>query len=92
MAGHEQDKEREERIHMEIMPDAFGSDERAISWHNYLSYTLEFPFSARCIVQRVSSPLAVGDKVKVVGIAPDEECEREMFYWSVGNAVSWLFR
>ena len=63
MAHHEKDKEREERIHMEIMPDAFGSDEQAMSWHNYLSYTVEFPFSARCIVQRVSSPLEVGDDV-----------------------------
>jgi hypothetical protein len=27
----------------------------------------------------VTSPLRVGDEVEVLGMAPDEECEREMF-------------
>jgi Calcium binding len=38
-----------------------------------------FPFLARCIARRVTSPLKVGDEVEVLKMAPDEECEREMF-------------
>jgi Calcium binding len=72
------DEVREERIDMEIMPDAHGKIEQAISWYNYLSDTLQFPFSARCIVQRATSPLALGEKVTVTGMAPDEECEHDM--------------
>ncbi len=73
------DEAREERIHMEIIVDAYGPEERAMGWYNYLSDTLQFPFSARCIARRVISPLEPGDEVEVVGMAPDEECEHDMF-------------
>lgn len=73
------EEEREERIHMEIIVDAYGPEEQAISWYNYLSDTLQFPFSARCVARRAISPLKPGDEVEVVGIAPDEECQHEMF-------------
>jgi hypothetical protein len=73
------DEECEERIQMEIVVDAYGPEEQAMGWYNYLSDTLEIPFSARCIVRRATSPLEPGDEVEVVGIAPDEECEHEMF-------------
>jgi hypothetical protein len=73
------DEEREERIHMEIVVDAYGPEEQAMGWYNYLSDTLQFPFSARCVARRPISPLEPGDEVEVVGIAPDEECEHEMF-------------
>ncbi|GHO75253.1 calcium-binding protein [Ktedonobacter sp. SOSP1-85] len=73
------EEEREERIHMEIIVDAYGPEEQAISWYNYLSDTLQFPFSARCVARRAISPLEPGDEVEVVGIAPDEECQHEMF-------------
>lgn len=73
------EEEREERIHMEIIVDAYGPEEQAISCYNYLSDTLQFPFSARCVARRAISPLKPGDEVEVVGIAPDEECQHEMF-------------
>lgn len=38
-----------------------------------------FPFRARCSAERLISPLRLGDKVEVTGMAPEEECEREMF-------------
>ena len=79
MTRQTKDEEREERIHMEIIVDAYDSEERAMGWYNYLADTLQFPFSARCVAQRVTSPLEPGDKVEVVDIAPAEECEREMF-------------
>ena len=73
------DEEREERIDMEITVDAYGPEEQAMGWYNYLSDTLQFPFSAKCLTQRIISPLELGDEVEVVEIAPAKECEHEMF-------------
>ena len=73
------DEEREERIHNEAVVDAYDSEEQAIGWRTYLDERLRFPFHARCIAERLISPLRLGDKVEVTGMAPEEECEREMF-------------
>jgi hypothetical protein len=64
---------------MEIVVDAYGEEERAMGWHCYLHDRLAFPFPARCIAGRITSPLKVGDEVEVLEMAPEEECEREMF-------------
>jgi len=79
MTRLDKDEAREQRIHMEITVDAYGPEEQAISWYNYLDDTLQFPFSARCVALRPTSPLELEDKVEVVGMAPAEECEHEMF-------------
>jgi Calcium binding len=79
MTRQAKDEEREERINMEIIVDAYGPEEQASGWYNYLSDTLQFPFSARCVVRRTTSPLEPGDEVEVVDMAPDEDCEHEMF-------------
>jgi hypothetical protein len=79
MARQARDEAREERIHMEIIVDAYGPEEQASGWYNYLDDTLQFPFSARCVVRRTTSPLEPGEKVEVIGMAPDEECEHDMF-------------
>ncbi len=79
MAHRSKDEEREERIDMEIVVDAYGPEERAMGWYVYLSDTLQFPFSAKCITRRATSPLKPGDEVKVVGMASEEECQHEMF-------------
>ncbi|MFL5628891.1 MAG: calcium-binding protein [Ktedonobacteraceae bacterium] len=79
MTDQAKDDAREERIHMEIIVDAYGPEEQAMGWYNSLDDTLHFPFSARCIVRRTSSPLEPGEKVVVVGMAPAEECDHEMF-------------
>jgi Calcium binding len=79
MARQARDEAREERIHMEIIVDAYGPEEQASGWYNYLDDTLQFPFSARCIIRRTTSPLEPGEKVEVIGMAPDEECEHDMF-------------
>lgn len=50
----------------------------ALGWYCYLDDKLQFPFKARCIARRASSPLEVGDTVEVVGMPLEEECEREM--------------
>jgi len=61
------DDEREERIDMEIIADAYGPDEQAMGWYAYLENTLEFPFITRCVAERAISPLRVDDEVEVIG-------------------------
>lgn len=79
MANTKKDESREQRIEMEIIVDAYGEEEHALGWYYYLEQNLKFPFPARCIAKRAISPLLVGDKVKVVGMPSEDDCEREMF-------------
>ena len=74
-----QDSDREERISMEIIVDAYGPEEQAMGWYCYLEDTLRFPFTAICNSKRAISPLLIKDEVDVIAMAPEEECEREMF-------------
>lgn len=73
------DKAREERIDMEIVVDAYHRDERVMGWFVYLQDTLHFPFKARCISRRPISPLKKREEVEVIDMAPDDECDSEMF-------------
>ena len=50
-----------------------------MGWYYYLEERLKFPFKARCKSKREISPLRVGEDVDVMGMAPEEECESEMF-------------
>ena len=89
MTRRAKDEEREERIHMEIIVDAYDPEEQAMGWYYYLEGTMQFPFSARCVSQRAISPLESGEEVEVVGMAPVEECDHEMFVmvtWTVSYA------
>ncbi len=79
MAPMPKDAEREERIHREIIVDAYSGDEQATGWYYYLEGTLYVPFLARCVTERAISPLHTGDEVEVVGLAPEGECRYEMF-------------
>lgn len=82
------DKKREERIDMEIVVDAYDREERIMGWCVYLEDVLEFPFNARCISQRPISPLKKGEEVDVIEMAPEDECESEMFVtvkWDKGK-------
>ncbi|MEM6351137.1 MAG: calcium-binding protein [Cyanobacteria bacterium J06629_9] len=79
MPTPKRDPEREERITMEIVVDAYGPEEQAMGWYYYLDDTLHYPFTATCIRKRRISPLKEGKTVEVLSMAPAEECEREMF-------------
>src|SRR5438105_1283515 len=79
MASSKDDEEREQRIMMEIVVDAYGPEERSLSWYYYLDEKLQYPFRARCIAERPVSPLRVGEEVEVAGLAPEESCEHDMF-------------
>jgi hypothetical protein len=75
------DDMREERIIMEAVVDAYGPEERAMGWYYYLDNKLKFPFKARCRIVRPISILKVGEEVEVLGMAPEEGCDSEMFVW-----------
>lgn len=75
---------REKRIDMEIVVDAYGAGEQAMSWYYYLEDNLKFPFPATYARKRDISPLKLKEKVEVVGMPLTDECEREMFV-----AIKW---
>jgi len=73
------DPKREHRIDMEIIVDAYDECERAMGWYYYLEEHLQFPFAASCILKRATSPLRLRDKVEVLGMPLEDECEHEVF-------------
>jgi hypothetical protein len=73
------DGKREERIMMEVIVDCYGPEEQAMGWYYYLQEKLRFPFLSNCIAERAISPLRKGDKIEIVGMAPESECQHEMF-------------
>lgn len=73
-----EDKAREDRIIMEIVVDAYGPEERAMGWFYYLENNLT-PFTATRTKERSISPLRKGEEVEVIGMAPEDECQHEMF-------------
>jgi hypothetical protein len=79
MPKTKRDEAREERIRMEVIVDAYDSEEQALGWYYYLEEKLHFPFPAKCIAERATSPLRKGDEVQVVGMAPEDECLHEMY-------------
>jgi hypothetical protein len=50
------DTDRERRIMEVIVVDAYGAEERAMSWYYYLDDQLRFPFTATCIAKRSILP------------------------------------
>lgn len=83
----ERDEEREDRIYMEAVVDAYSPEERAMGWYYYLEDKITFPFTARCVEEKRISPLKVGEKVKVIGMVPQEDCMNQMFV-----AIEWRDR
>ena len=79
MAKAKKDHRRERRIEMEIIVDAYDEHERAMGCYYYLEEQLQFTFTATCITKRAISPLRVKDEVLFFGMAPEDECEHEIF-------------
>jgi Calcium binding len=78
VAKPKRDRLREERIHNEVIVDAYGPEEQALGWYYFLEGKLRFPFPARCILARVVSPLRKGETVKVRSMAPEDACTGDM--------------
>jgi hypothetical protein len=82
---------REERIHNEIIVDAYGPEEQALGWYYYLENQIRFPLSARCITSRVMSPLRKGETVEVRGLAPEDSCAHDMLVLIRWHGRKWRF-
>lgn len=87
MTWVERDEERDERIEMEIIVDAYTPDEQAYGWHAYLDDVLDFPFEARCTTEREESPLNEGETVRVVGMSSTEPTLTQQYV-----TVEWMDR
>ncbi len=79
MSKARKNTERERRITEEIIVDAYGPEEQAMGWYYSLEEKLQFPFTATCIAERAVSPLHEGDEVEILGMAPEDECQHDMF-------------
>ena len=79
MTRSDSDEEREERIQMEIIVDAYTQDEQAMGWQIYLEETIDFPFEANCINEKEVSPLNEGETVRVVGVPSTDPSLRQQF-------------
>jgi hypothetical protein len=73
--------EREHRIEMEVVVDAYTEEERAMSWYCYLAEQLSFPFEAGIRKAMASSPLRPGEHVSVTGLAHEDLCRVGIFVW-----------
>ena len=78
MARARQNHDRESRIHEEIIVDAYGPEEQAMSWYYYLEDKLQFPFHAQCVASVPTSPLRKGDTVEIRKMAPEDNCASDM--------------
>ena len=78
MTKSKKDPIREERIHNEVVVDAYGAEEQAMGWYYYLEDKIRFPFQAKCVVAKVVSPLLKGETVEVQGMAPEDVCSADM--------------
>ena len=79
MSRPPKDEAREQRIRDEAVVDAYGAEEQAMGWFYYLEDKLGFPFKAVCDRHRPISALNPGQCAEVTGMAPEDECLREMF-------------
>jgi hypothetical protein len=78
VAKPKRDRLREERIHNEVIVDAYGPEEQVLGWYYFLEDKLRFPFPARCISAIVVSPLRKGETVEVLRMAPEDACAGDM--------------
>ena len=78
MKKSRRDPVREDRIENEAIVDA-SAEEQAMSWYYYLEGKIRFPFQAKCIAADLVSPLRKGETVEVIRMAPEDNCERDMF-------------
>ena len=75
MAKIAHDPEREQRIVMEAIVDCYDAYEQAMGWYYYISNRLHPPFTATWISQHPEN----AKTVQVVGMAHEDDCERELY-------------
>ena len=83
----EKNQDREERISMEAVVDAYSPEEQAMGWYYYLDDKIAFPFQGKLYSRALVSPVKMKEVVEVISMAPEDECEREMFV-----VIGWMDR
>jgi len=71
--------------HEEIIVDADGPEEQAISWYSYLDDKIQFPFHAQCLDSAPTSPLRKGDSVEIRKMAPEPSGSSDMLVMTRWN-------
>ncbi|MDB9372448.1 calcium-binding protein [Nodularia sphaerocarpa] len=79
MPSVERDENREHRIKTEIIVDAEDQEDRAMGWYNYLDDSLNVPFMAKLTKKTGKTSASEEKKVEVMGMAPDDECFKDMY-------------
>jgi hypothetical protein len=79
MAKTKVNEEREHRIEMEVVVDAYNEEERATAWYCYLEEQLAFPFEGHIRKTMAASPLSSGETVSVIGLAHEDLCRVGIF-------------
>lgn len=77
MRRPKRDAVREYRIHNEAIVDA-APEEQALSWYYYLDGRVKFPFQAKCVAAKETSPLRKGEIIEVLRMATEDACDRDM--------------
>jgi hypothetical protein len=85
MAKAQRNPDRENRIHEEIIVDAYGPEEQAMGWYYYLQDKLQFPYQAQCVASVPTSPLRKGEKVEIRKMAPENSCANDMLVMTRWN-------
>ena len=70
--AREKNAERDHRIHDEIIVDAYGEEEQAMSWYYYMEENLDFPMQAK-IKLRLRGGKTEEKTVKIVEVDPKSE-------------------
>jgi len=79
MPSVEFDENREHRIKTEIIVDAEDKEDRAMGWYYYLDDSLNVPFMATLKKKSRKTSTIEEKKVEVLGMAPDDECLKDMY-------------
>jgi hypothetical protein len=77
MKKPKRDPVREDRIEKEAIVDA-RPEEQAMSWYYYLDGKVKFPFQARCVAAKETSPLRKGETIEVLCMATEDACDHDM--------------
>lgn len=73
MTQIERNEERENRIHDEVIVDAYDAEEQAMGWYYYLAETMAFPFQAKCIRELRKSPLRLDEFITVTDMISGDD-------------------
>lgn len=71
---------------MEIVVDCYHEWEQSLGWYYYLQDTITFPFKAKCILQKGTSPLTLNEIVNVIGMGTENDCKHDMLVKIKWNA------